>query len=139
MKKKAEQRMRENDKYANQLADRSEYSERFQKYSAETYAVRNSATVSRSLSTSLYDAGQKDVPARARTSVRLPQTKDVLADVYENMLVRARRAPRTFYYLGKIPTNGALDVYSMKDFETLTPVREPTLAKEVSHENSTEN
>lgn len=47
--------------------------------------------------------------------------------VYNNMLVKSEKAPRTFYYLGKVPTNGALDVYSMKDFQTLTPVYQPTL------------
>jgi hypothetical protein len=132
--------MRENDKYAHQLQEVSEYSDRYQRHPAETYAKRNSATVPKSLSTSLYDTNQtqKDMP-RARSTTRLPQNKDVLADVYDNMLVKSRKAPRTFYYLGNIPTNGALDVYSMKNFETLTPVREPTLAKEVSHENSTEN
>ena len=52
------------------------------------------------------------------------------------MLVRSKRVPRTFYYLGKIPTNGSLDVYSMKDFETLTPVYEPTLAKAISADHT---
>jgi hypothetical protein len=136
--------MRENDKYANQIPDVTEYAERFQKHASEFYAKRNSATVPRLLSTSMYDTNKtQSGAARARTTVstatRLPQTKDVLESVYENMLVRSSKTPRTFYYLGKVPTNGALDVYSMKDFETLVPVREPTAAKAVNHENSVEN
>ena len=59
------------------------------------------------------------------SALRLPQTKDVMETVYANMLIKSSKAPRTFYYLGKIPTNGALDVYSMKDFETLTPAKDP--------------
>ena len=137
----AEKQMRENDKYANQLPDVSEYSDRFQKYPQEKYLKRNTACP-KELSTSLFDINEKlnNMP-RARTttstSVRLPQTKDVMENVHNNMLVKSAKLPRTFYYLGKVPTSGALDVYSMKDFETLTPVYEPTLAKAVSHEKST--
>jgi hypothetical protein len=44
--------------------------------------------------------------------------------IYNDIFVKTNKAPRTFYYLGKIPTNGTLDVYNMKDFETLTPAVE---------------
>lgn len=134
--------MRENDKYVNQLADRSEYRDRYQKPADDNYHRRSMAACPKELSTSLFDINTKlnDAP-RARTSDstsrRLPQTKDVMQNVYENMLVKSKKAPRTFYYLGKIPANGSLDVYSMKDFETLTPVYEPTLAKAISNEKST--
>ena len=67
------------------------------------------------------------------SSIREPQARDVLDTVYANMLLKSQKAPRTFYYLGKIPTNGLLDVYSMKDFETLTPFNQPT--KEFEHAN----
>ncbi len=60
------------------------------------------------------------------SALRQPQARDVMDTVYANMLMKSSKAPRTFYYLGKIPTNGALDVYSMRDFETLAPVNEPT-------------
>lgn len=60
------------------------------------------------------------------SALRLPQARDVMDTVYSNMLIKSSKAPRTFYYLGKIPTNGALDVYSMRDFETLAPINEPS-------------
>jgi hypothetical protein len=56
--------------------------------------------------------------------LRQPQTGDVMDSIYNNIFVKTNKAPRTFYYLGKIPTNGTLDVYNMKDFETLTPAAE---------------
>jgi hypothetical protein len=64
--------------------------------------------------------------------LRHPQTGDVTNSVYNDLLVKTNKAPRTFYYLGKIPTNGSLDVYSMKDFETLTPLA----AKDVQFKTS---
>jgi hypothetical protein len=55
--------------------------------------------------------------------------------VYNDLFAKTNKAPRTFYYLGKIPTDGALDVYSMKDFETLTPV----VAKDANKKNQPVN
>ncbi len=142
MKQKlSEKRLRAADKHEKQLQDVSEYSDRYQKHPSESYLKRNASACPKDLSTSLYDLNAKlnDIP-RARTttstSVRLPQTKDVMENVYENMLVKSKKAPRTFYYLGKIPTNGALDVYSMNDFETLTPVYAPTIAKAISADHT---
>ena len=39
--------------------------------------------------------------------------------VNRNMLDKSNRAPHAFYYLGKVLTDGSMDVYCMKNFETL--------------------
>lgn len=89
--------------------------------------------VPKDISTNFYDPNLKlnNTPAaRSTTSaLRLPQAKDVMETVYANMLLKSSKAPRTFYYMGKIPTNGALDVYSMRDFETLVPANEHSKVK----------
>ena len=122
--------MREADKYASQLPNLSEYSHHFQKHPNESYLQRSTNTIPKEVSTSFYDINKKlNYTPKFRStssSVREPQARDVLDTVYANMLLKSQKAPRTFYYLGKVPTNGVLDVYSMKDFETLTPVNQPT-------------
>ena len=122
--------MREKDKYVSQLPNLSEYNHHFQKHSAESYLQRSTNTIPKEVSASFNDINQKlnYTPKYRSTSssVREPQARDVLDTVYANMLLKSHKAPRTFYYLGKIPTNGMLDVYSMKDFETLTPNNMPS-------------
>ena len=129
MEKKRNDAIRENDRYAKQLPHVSEYAENFQRYSDANYTQRVTTSVPTEISSSFYDTNKKlnhNPMARSTTgAMRLPQARDVLDTVYSNMLVKSDKAPRTFYYLGKIPTNGALDVYSMKDFETLTSRHEP--------------
>ena len=128
--------IRENDKYTNQWPNVTEYSDRFQRHSKESYLNRVTTGVPKDVSTNHYDLNIKlnNAPkprTTNSTSLRLPQARDVLDTVYANMLIKSSKAPRTFYYLGKIPTNGALDVYSMRDFETLDPVNQPQRIKSV--------
>ncbi len=122
--------MKEKDKYVSQLPNLSEYNHQFQKHSAESYLQKSTNTIPKEVSASFYDINKKlnHTPKFRSTSssIREPQARDVLDTVYANMLLKSHKAPRTFYYLGKVPTNGVLDVYSMKDFETLTPVNQPT-------------
>jgi len=140
--KKRNDILREQDKYRNQLPNLSEYAERFQKHSRESYLQRSKMAIPKELSTNFYDINKKlnyqPMPRSNSTSAfKAPQTRDVMDDVYNNMLVKSEKAPRTFYYLGKVPTNGALDVYSMKDFQTLTPVYQPTLLNQTEAANKT--
>lgn len=136
--KKRNDDFKEKDKYTSQLPNLSEYSQNYQKHSQESYLQRSKYTVPKEISTSFFDTNKKlNFAPKFRSStgqLREPQARDVLDTVYSNMLAKSNKAPRTFYYLGKVPTNGALDVYSMKDFETLTPVYEPTL---ISKNNDT--
>jgi hypothetical protein len=130
--KKRNDVLREQDRYRNQLPNLSEYAERFPKHSRESYLQRSKMAIPKELSTNFYDINKKlnyqPMPRSNSTSAfKAPQTRDVMDAVYNSMLVKSEKAPRTFYYLGKVPTNGALDVYSMKDFQTLTPVYQPTL------------
>lgn len=108
----------------------TEYTDRYQKHPSDVYLNRNTVGVPKDISASFNDINIKlNQTPKARStssSLREPQARDVMDTIYEKMLIRSSKAPRTYYYLGKIPTNGALDVYSMKDYETLTPVREPT-------------
>lgn len=117
--------MKEHDKYASQLPNLSEYNEKFQKHADEKYMERVTTSVPTEISSSNYDLNIKlnNMPKKRETdgSLREPQARDFMDTVYHNMLDKANRAPRTFYYLGKVPTDGSMDVYSMKDFETLSP------------------
>jgi hypothetical protein len=115
---------KENDKYASQLPNLSEYNQKFQKHPQENYMQRSVNSVPTELSASHYDLNLKmnNMPkTRNQTGLREPQARDFMETVYHNMLDKSNRAPRTFYYLGKIPTDGTFDAYSMKDFETLAP------------------
>lgn len=127
--KKRNERYLEEDKYRNQIPNVSEYSERFQKHPSSAYLQRTTFAVPKDISASFnklnLTLNNNPKPRTNSGSLRLPQARDVLDTVYSNMLVKSDKAPRTFYYLGKVPTNGALDVYSMKNFETLTSVNEP--------------
>lgn len=129
--------MREEDKYKSQLPNLTEYTARYQKPSADVYLNSRTMGIPKEISASFNDINQKlgQIPKSRSTnsSLREPQARDVKDTIYEKMLVRSSKAPRTYYYLGKIPTNGALDVYSMKDYETLTPVREPLPATSDIH------
>lgn len=128
--KKRNDEVRERDKYVSQLPNLSEYNHHFQKHPTESYLQKNTNSIPKEVSASFYDINNKlnNAPKFRSTSsgIREPQARDVLDTVYANMLLKSQKAPRTFYYLGKVPTNGLLDVYSMKDFETLTPVNFPT-------------
>jgi hypothetical protein len=123
--KKRNDLIREEDKYKSQLPNLSEYNDRFQKHSRESYLKRSMLSVPKNVSTNFFEINKTlNNQTRPRTldgSSRLPQTGDVMNSIYNEMFVKSSKAPRTLYYLGKIPTNGALDVYSMKDFETLVP------------------
>lgn len=134
--KKRNEKFREDDKYKNQLPNVSEYNERYQKHPKESYLQRTTNGIQKDISASFNDINVKlnNMPKPRATdgSLREPQARDVLDTVYSNMLVRSNKAPRTLYYLGKVPTNGALDVYSMRNFETLTPVNQPTNAHQIS-------
>ena len=138
LKKKSEQG---DDKYKSQLPDLSEYQERYQKHSNEAYLQRNQTGIPKNISTSFYDINKKlnntTRPRQTSGSLRQPQARDVMDTVYDSMLARSDRAPRTYYYLGKIPTNGALDVFSMKEFETLTPVYNPSTNSSFNQPSST--
>lgn len=133
VEKRNNELIRESDKYSSQLPNITEYSDRFQKHSNDSYLKRVTTGVPKDISTNFYDPNLKlnNTPAaRSTTSaLRLPQAKDVMETVYANMLLKSSKAPRTFYYMGKIPTNGALDVYSMRDFETLVPANEHSKVK----------
>lgn len=117
------------DKYRNQIPNVSEYAERYQKHSNDSYLQRTPFAVPKNISASFNNLNLtlNNFPKWRSTSgsLREPQARDVLDTVYSDMLVRSAKAPRTLYYLGKVPTNGVLDVYSMKNYETLTPVHEP--------------
>lgn len=119
----------EDDKYRNQIPNVSEYADRFQKHPNDSYLQKTVYAVPKNISASFNNLNLtlNNLPKWRSTngSLREPQARDVLDTVYSDMLVRSAKAPRTFYYLGKVPTNGALDVYSMKNYETLTPVHEP--------------
>ena len=128
--KKRFDRLRQEDKYKSQLPNLTEYTDRYQKPPGDVYLTRQRTFgVPREISASFNDINVKlgEIPKSRSTSssLREPQARDVMDTIYDKMLARSSKAPRTYYYLGKIPTNGALDVYSMKDYETLTPVREP--------------
>ncbi len=87
--------------------------------------MRSTNSVPTEISSSNYDINIKlnknTKPRTTNSQAREPQARDFMDTVYHNMLDKSNRAPRTFYYLGKVPTDGSLDVYSMKDFETLVP------------------
>lgn len=123
--KKRNEVYKEHDKYASQLPNLSEYNDRFQKHADEKYMERVTTSVPTEISSSNYDLNVKlnhnTKPRKMDGSLREPQARDFMDTVYHNMLDKSNRAPRTFYYLGKVPTDGSMDVYSMKDFETLTP------------------
>ena len=130
-------KMREDDKYKSQLRNLSEYSDRYQNHPSEAYLNRRTAGVPKEVSSSFNDINVtlNNMPKSRTTSssLREPQARDVMETIYNKMLIKSSKAPRTYYYLGKIPTDGALDVYSMKDYETLTPKYEPS-----SVENNTQ-
>lgn len=125
LESKKNEKIRYEDKYKSQLPNLSEYNDRFQRHSAENYLKRSLLSVPKNLSTSFFEINKtlnNQLDTRSTTGrLRQPQTGDVMNSVYNEMFIKSTKAPRTLYYLGKIPTNGALDVYSMKDFETLTP------------------
>ena len=77
------------------------------------------------ISTSLYvlnsTLNNTPKPRTTDTSLRQPQTRDVLDIVYSNMYKKPKDMPRTLYYLGKVPTDGSTGVYRVRDFETLMP------------------
>lgn len=114
---------KENDKYASQLPHLSEYTDQFQKKS--DYMERVTTSIPTEISSTNYDPNIKlnhnTKPRQMNNQLREPQARDFMDTVYHNMLDKSNRAPRTFYYLGKVPTDGTLDVYSMKDYETLAP------------------
>lgn len=115
---------KEHDKYASQLPNLSEYNQKFQKHPQENYMQRSVNSVPIEISTSHYDLNKKmnNMPkTRNQVGLREPQARDFMDIVYHNMLDKSNRAPRTYYYLGKVPTDGTFDAYSMKDFETLAP------------------
>lgn len=116
---------REHDKYASQLPNLSEYNERFQSHPDASYYMRSTNAVPTEISSSNFDINKKlnknTKPRTTNSQPREPQARDFMDTVYHNMMDKSNRAPRTFYYLGKVPTDGSLDVYSMKDFETLAP------------------
>lgn len=123
VEKKTNDTYKEQDKYVSQLPNLSEYNEKFQKHA--DYSQRVTTSVPTEISSSNYDLNVKlnhnEKPRQMNGLEREPQARDFMDTVYHNMLDRSNRAPRTFYYLGKVPADGSLDVYSMKDFETLTP------------------
>jgi hypothetical protein len=125
--------IREEDKFKSQLRNLSEYTDRYQSHPSEAYLNRNTAGVPKEISSSFNDINVKlnNMPKSRSTtsSLREPQARDVMETIYTKMLIKSSKAPRTYYYLGKIPTNGALDVYSMKDYETLTPKYEPSVGE----------
>lgn len=108
------------DKYKNQLAELSEYNERYQEYPTEAYIKRSLFSAPKNISTSLYDINKTLNQNKHRFPKR--QTDDLMNVICNNMFVNNKKSPSTYYYLGKIPTNGTLDIYSMKDFETLTNI-----------------
>ena len=117
--------------YINKLEDLSEYSDKYQKHSIEFYQKRNFSLVPSDLSTGICDLKTKlnNFPrtrTASSTSMGLLETKDVMENVNENIFAKSKKASRTYYYFGKIPTNGLLDIYSMKDFETLASTYVPT-------------
>lgn len=87
--------------------------------------MRSMNSVPTEISSSNYDPNVKlnhnTKPRCMNGQLREPQARDFMDTVYHNMLDKSNRVPRTFHYLGKVPTDGSLDVYSMKDFETLAP------------------
>lgn len=119
----------QDDKYRNQIPNVSEYADKYQKHSNDSYLQKTTYAVPKNISASFnhLNLTLNNLPKwRSNNgSLREPQARDVLDTVYSDMLVRSAKAPRTFYYLGKVPTDGSLDVYSMKNFETLTPMHEP--------------
>ena len=115
----------EKDKYLSQLPNVSEYKERFQAYSANSYIQAKTTGVPKDISTSLYvlnnTLNNTPKPRTTGSSMRLPQTRDLLDIVYSNMYQKPKGLPRTLYYLGKVPTDGSTGVYRVRDFETLMP------------------
>ncbi|CAF1029802.1 unnamed protein product [Brachionus calyciflorus] len=127
--KKRNEKFLEDDKYKNQIPNVSEYFDRYQTHSKDAYLQRTISAVPKEISASFnklnLTLNNQPKPRSYSGSLREPQARDVLDTVYANMLIKSSKAPRTFHYLGKVPTNGLLDVYSMKNYETLTPVHEP--------------
>ena len=125
VEKKQNEIHKEHDRYSSQLPNLSEYNDHFQKHPDASYLERVTTSVPTEISSSHYDPNIKlNHNPKARNfngQMREPQARDFMDTVYNNMLDKSNRAPRTFYYLGKVPTDGSMDVYSMKDFETLTP------------------
>jgi hypothetical protein len=131
-----EEQLKKNDKYKNQISDNTEYQDRYQLHSQDAYSnnyskfIRgnsngNGGGISKDLSTSCYELNKSlNSDSNSRTK-GTTQSRDVMESIYSSMFKKSTKAPRTFYYLGKIPTNGLLDIYSMKDFETLTPLKQP--------------
>lgn len=115
----------EKDKYLSQLPNVSEYKARYQVHSANCYLQQQTSGVPKDLSTSLYvlnnTLNNTTKPRSTSSTLREPQTRDVLDVVYTNMFNKPKDVPRTLYYLGKVPTDGSNGVYRMKDFETLMP------------------
>ena len=115
----------EKDKYLSQLPNVSEYKERFQAYSANSYIQAKTSGVPKDISTSLFvlNSTLNNTPKLRSTgsSLRQPQTRDLMDIVYSNMYQKPKDLPRTFYYLGKVPTDGTTGVYRVRDFETLMP------------------
>lgn len=130
MEEKREKQASEEEKYRKQLPNLSEYTDRYLRPSREVYQNQRTYGVPKEVSASFNDINQKlgEIPKSRSTSssIREPQSRDVTDSMYEKMLVRSRKHPRTYYYLGKVPNDGTLNAFTMRNFETLTPVREPT-------------
>lgn len=122
--------LREEDTYKSQLPHLSEYNQRYQRHSAASYMNRTPFSVPKTISTNMakinHSMNNQTRPRLADSGLpREPQTTDVTASAYDAQFdnragePQQTQVPRTLHYLGKVPTNGAMGVYSLKSFETL--------------------
>ena len=118
--KKRDELYNEADKYRSRLRDITEYEQKYQAHERSAYMERSKFGVPKPISTNLQDQTMASGEAAESKQGR---TNDVMDATYKNSLHAdpLKRAQRTMFYLNKIPTDGSLDIYSMRDFETLTP------------------